>query len=91
MYIIVNSFDNTIYSKWHYMNDKEEHICWKTIDQIKYAHTCRNDMIEVIKFRTRSQAQKFVKEILDNQSDLKIMEVSLLAIESFKSENMGLI
>lgn len=78
MYYIVNPINDTVCSKWNYMNDKTEHICWKTAEEIKANNSYRNDTTEAIKFITKTKAEKFIETALENQKNLEIITTSFV-------------
>lgn len=78
MYYIVNPINDTVCSKWNYMNDKTEHICWKTAEEIKANNSYRNDTTEAIKFITKIKAEKFIETALENQKNLEIITTSFV-------------
>lgn len=78
MYYIVNPINDTVCSKWNYMNDKTEHICWKTAEEIKVNNSYRNDTTEAIKFITKTKAEKFIETALENQKNLEIITTSFV-------------
>ncbi|HJD08617.1 MAG TPA: hypothetical protein H9918_02335 [Candidatus Ligilactobacillus faecavium] len=78
MYYIVNPVNDTVCSKWNYMNDKTEHICWKTAEEIKGDNSYRDDTTEAIRFSTKAKAEKFIETALGNQKNLEIITTSFI-------------
>lgn len=78
MYLIINPINNTICSKWHYMNDHTEHICWETAKQIEQAGSYRNDTTAPVKFHSQAKARAYIKKSLNNQQGLEIVTTSYI-------------
>lgn len=92
MYLIVNTTNDKICTKWHYMNDNVEHVCWKTADEIEKAHSYRNDTTEIMKFYSKAGAQDYIETECDDQENLMIATTSYIqhVIEDFKVKFMKL-
>lgn len=76
MYLIINPINNMICSKWHYMKDQTEHICWKTAKQIDQSNSFRNDTTEPVKFHSKAKVQKYIEKSLKNKENLEIVTTS---------------
>lgn len=94
MYVIVNKNTDKICSEWSYLNQRDMHICWKTLREIEGDNEYRNDNTHVKKFLTKKEALKFIKDTYNNAYGIVAVSTNFLirlldkVIDDLKNEHI---